>query len=159
MSFLFICVYYMLPDVMTCFPVSPAAFCQQIEDRSQLLLDLITLRRKQTKKSPSGHFSRNKRFLFLGGNSWFRFLSVYYFFPHRVQASFHEQHEGVDTIHVNPLALLRAGFHRHHQQHVKTLERKRWQQVDCVTVGWREDTRSNIAVFKVFKEYRVNTHV
>lgn len=38
----------MFPDVTACFSVGPAALCQQIEDRCQLLFDLVTLRRKQT---------------------------------------------------------------------------------------------------------------
>lgn len=50
------CGYYMFPDVMACFSVSPAALRQQIEDWCHLLFDLIALRRKQ-KKSPSGCFS------------------------------------------------------------------------------------------------------
>lgn len=55
--------------------------------------------------------------------------------PHRLQASLHKHQQGVDTVHVDPAALLWLWLQRHHQQHVETLERQRWQQVDCVTDG------------------------
>lgn len=41
---------YMFPDVEPCFPVSPAALRQQVEDRCQFLFDFIPLVKRREKK-------------------------------------------------------------------------------------------------------------
>lgn len=66
--------------------------------------------------------------------------------PHRLQASLHEHQQGVDAVHVDPLALLWIWLQRHRQQHIETLQRKRWQQVHCVTAGVREGHGKGVSV-------------
>lgn len=139
---------HIFPDVFACIPVGPAALRQQIENRCHPLFDLFTLK-EQKKKKHKKNMSPTWYLLFM--HCCLRIIL------YRLQASFHEHQQSVDAVHVDPTTLLRIRLRRHHQQHVETLQRQRWQQVDSVTVKQEVRLCENIESLHYFTQGRLES--